>query len=432
MLIKPFINITLTLLLVFAVNSHSYADGGYPDAVANARNSVVKIYVEFTHGKKQQRGAMHGTGFVIAPGKVITNAHVAKPDAFLDGISAVDVYIVDGGIFDGKLKTVNTVEYDFGRDLAILYADTLSDRPALPLATPQDDGKSIYSMGFPGVAEKESWNISTLAAENLSGAMSSEKKQAIEKDMTTPAIKRGEISRMVEVQDWSGVKAALATATPVKVIQHSATIEKGNSGGPIINGCGAVVGVNSQAERTNYEAVDTRELIAFLTVKNVAYQPQETACGATSATAAATESEASFPLWLWAGIGLVALAMSGFALLFWNKKRLRPIPAPPSVAAATYYLQGLQELGQVRIPLHGSQVSIGYDADLNAYAIPDRTVSRQHASLLHNDGQWQLLALRTLNPTTLNGDVVDANDSRPLKVGDIVTFGDATFTVSQG
>ncbi|SEB04709.1 FHA domain-containing protein [Thiothrix caldifontis] len=438
----------LPFLVILAVPLVGNAEGdGRPDAVENARNSIVKIHIE-SFDKKNRISFGHGSGFVIAPNKVITNAHVASPELFFPDVKTSSVSIIDGGVSGGKLKKVNDIEILADRDLAILTVDSLSERPALPVALPVD-GQVIYSMGFPGVGEI--WDVNKILEEESAGKMTKEKLAAVEKQMSTPSVKDGRISRMVEDPNWSVELDLPSSITPVKVIQHSADIEKGNSGGPIINNCGAVVGVNSQSANTNYSAVDAAELMAFLTVKNVAFQKQEACSGQAGATTDATPSatDEGIPMWWLVGGGLVLAALVGFGILLFSQPRSassrsahKAPPPKPSVSnklisstapvESGYCLQGLQGLGHLRFPLTGSHVQLGYDEELNDCAIPERTVSRQHASLHHKDGQWQLIPLRTLNPTTLNNEVLEPNDIRTLTEGDVLALGEASFVFSKG
>ncbi|WGZ95192.1 MAG: trypsin-like peptidase domain-containing protein [Candidatus Thiothrix putei] len=442
----------LPFLVVLAVPWVETAEGaGRPDAVQQARNSVVKIHVE-TVDKKNRISFGHGSGFVIAPNKVITNAHVANPELFFPEVKSSSVLIIDGGVSGGKLKKINDVEILADRDLAILTVDSLSDRPALPLAEPVD-GEVIYSMGFPGVGEI--WDVNKILEEEAAGKMTKEKLEAVEKQMSDPSVKNGSISRMVEDPDWSVKLGLPSSITPVSVVQHSADIEKGNSGGPVVNSCGAVVGINSQAKETNYAAVNVTELMAFLKTKNVAFQTQG-ACDEQTGVATPTEAEGKqadasegIPMWWLVGGGLVLAALVGFGILLFSQPRSassrsahKAPPPNPSVnnklisstapVESGYCLQGLQGLGHLRFPLTGTHVQLGYDEELNDCAIPERTVSRQHASLHHKDGQWQLIPLRTLNPTTLNSEVLEPNDIRILTEGDVLTLGEASFVFSKG
>ena len=61
--------------------------------------------------------------------------------------------------------------------------------------------------------------------------------------------------------------------------------------------------------------------------------------------------------------------------------------------------------------------------------LADETVSRWHASLERNAGGWLLADLGSTNGTRLNGWRV--NRPMPVRSGDMVSFGGATFVLSE-
>ena len=67
-------------------------------------------------------------------------------------------------------------------------------------------------------------------------------------------------------------------------ILHTAPIARGNSGGPLLDGCGRVLGVNSfgadsgGSDAEFFFAVSNRELIPFLRAHDVTARTNDTAC----------------------------------------------------------------------------------------------------------------------------------------------------------
>lgn len=135
-------------------------------------------------------------------------------------------------------------------DLAILKLDEPSDkRQALKLLVPTEDmvGKDVYAVGFPGVSE----NI-----------LSSASKWGIN-DVT---VTKGVINRL----------AAVGT-TGLKTVQMDAQITHGNSGGPLVDENGNVVGINTWGMSNGNDemalyAINVSELIAMLDRNNVPYE----------------------------------------------------------------------------------------------------------------------------------------------------------------
>ena len=134
-------------------------------------------------------------------------------------------------------------------DLAILKLDEPSDkRQTLKLLVPTEDmvGKDVYAVGFPGLSEN---------------SLSSASKWGIN-DVT---VTKGVINRL----------AAVGT-TGLKTIQMDAQISGGNSGGPLVDEKGNVVGINtwgvSKGGSSTQYAINVSELITMLDRNNVPYE----------------------------------------------------------------------------------------------------------------------------------------------------------------
>lgn len=146
-------------------------------------------------------GTGAGTGIVISPdGEVLTNAHV------VDGATTVRVTL-EG---DPQSREARVVGTDPERDLALLEIDGVSDLPAADLG----DSSSV-AVGDGVVA------IGNALA--LRGG---------------PTVTRGIVS---------AVDRTLPTVngTMTGLIQTDASISSGNSGGPLVNAAGEVIGINT-------------------------------------------------------------------------------------------------------------------------------------------------------------------------------------------
>lgn len=97
-----------------------------------ARRSVAKIIGDAPRCDRQ----ITGTGFVFAPGRIMTNAHVVA------GTSSVKVELL------GERYTAKVVVYDPRRDLAVLYAPKLT-APVLRTGGDADSGDDAIVVGFP-------------------------------------------------------------------------------------------------------------------------------------------------------------------------------------------------------------------------------------------------------------------------------------------
>jgi S1-C subfamily serine protease len=428
-----------------------------PGNVLTAKESVVRIYTTFTDAKGKVQD-ISGSGFVVDKGLIVTNYHVAYPP---QGRSIVS-YVADGGLFKGKLKKAEVIAELPDRDLALLKVDALSDRPPLKILmkgaatdsgpSPVKDGQDVYAIGFPSLSDE--WSLEKVLKQEETKDLKAEDFIAMEKDLTTPEQQEGEVSKMTSTREWGFEGAFKSQITAVNIIQHSAKVNPGNSGGPILNKCGAVVGVNTMIAangiNTVNKALDVAELAVFLDTNNVKYQKSDGNCDNTTAATTADHKPAEpaqpavkakpFPWMLVTGAGLVLTALLGFVVLFMRKPTankvgkqaaLADIPSLPT-AEASCYLQGLHRHKHLRFPLRDEHIQIGSSASLNDYAVPDLTVSRHHVDLRNKGGQWQLLtAHETTNPTKLNGESVPRNEVRHLADGDVLELGEASFVFSR-
>ncbi|WP_197375263.1 acid resistance serine protease MarP [Mycolicibacterium baixiangningiae] len=186
------------------------------DAVVGAtRGSVVKIRGVAPGCQK----VLEGTGFVVSPNRVMSNAHVVA------GSESVTVE-VDGQTFDAFV-----VSYDPNADISILDVPNLPAGP-LPfvdeLAPP---GTDAIVMGYPGGGDFTA----------------------------TPA-------RIRETIELNGPDIYRKTTVTREVYTIRGTVRQGNSGGPMINRGGKVLGVVFGA------AVDDADTGFVLTSDEVGHQ----------------------------------------------------------------------------------------------------------------------------------------------------------------
>lgn len=162
-------------------------------AVRRAGTSVVKVM-----GTAQDcNRRLDGTGFVISDRHVLTNAHVVA------GVDRPEVQV--GG--DGRSYPARVVVYDPDRDLAVLFAP---DLPAEPLVLDLDGGRGDEAVvaGFPGGGSY-----------------------------------RLEPARIRETIDARGPDIYHRRQVTREVFSLFATVEPGNSGGPLLDPAGQVYGV---------------------------------------------------------------------------------------------------------------------------------------------------------------------------------------------
>ena len=162
-------------------------------------NGVVRVYAfsDLGHGL--------GSGFIINDkGLVGTNHHVVRGRSRFQVRISGTTRMVDAGL----------VWKDEGLDLALLFADDLGGEPLLLSTVPPETFAEVYAAGFPRIADIEG------DAQRASGTA-------------------GVVSRILD-GNWT-------PSTELEIIQHDVLINRGNSGGPLLDACGSVVGVNTMA-----------------------------------------------------------------------------------------------------------------------------------------------------------------------------------------
>lgn len=201
-------------------------------AASSSALSVSAIYDRVHQGVvtikvATQGGQALGSGFVIdSDGHIVTNAHV------VDGASSISVEFANGSSYDAQL-----VGTDASTDVAVIKVDAPSS-VFTPLALGDSNtvqvGDQVVAIGSPlGLDETVT-----------SGIVS-----ALHRTITSPN------------------NFAISDA-----IQTDAAINHGNSGGPLLNSSGEVIGINSQIESDSGGNDGIGFAVPSNTVKSVADQ----------------------------------------------------------------------------------------------------------------------------------------------------------------
>jgi hypothetical protein len=206
-----------------------------PADVTAAARGVVRVVIVSTQGD-QLTPLSHGTGFAVTPTRIVTNAHVVGQVQQDDTLS-IAVVPPDGG--DASFAKVVAVSPR--NDLALIEITGKLRLPPLTIAGgAPGDGSEVAAVGYP-------MNVDLAQGLDISDIFHSQ----------PPVKSRGYIS---------GARPSRQFDT----ILHTAPIARGNSGGPLLDACGRVLGVNSfgsdsdGADAEFYFAVSDRELLPFL------------------------------------------------------------------------------------------------------------------------------------------------------------------------
>ncbi|MBI0476796.1 serine protease [Sphingomonas sp. MA1305] len=238
----------LRLLAVVIVAALGAAPAAADDIGATARGVVRVVTIAVVDG--QVVGFGHGSGVAIAPNRIVTNAHVTElAERYPDNVVVGVVPSEGDKSFQGRV-----VAYDAQRDLAMIEFAGTKLPPASLYTGPVNEGDPVIALGYPG-------NVDLATARSAADYIRP----------TSPV--RSE-----------GVASGLRSLTGVEVLLHTANIARGNSGGPLLDRCGRVIGINSAITRGEegdssfgFAIADT-ELAAFLREAKQPFQQVGTPC----------------------------------------------------------------------------------------------------------------------------------------------------------
>lgn len=238
---------------------------GEASDISAATRSVVRVAV-FSSSEGQRTLVGHGSGVVVAPDKIVTNAHVVSDAQFDESVSFVIIPSEGSESYEATLIAVSP-----GKDLALLKLGSSARLiPASIYTGVVGDGADVFAIGYPA---------------NVDVALELSEDERLRPQM--PVKTRGNIS-------------AGRSSKSVDSLLHTAPIAPGNSGGPLVDACGRVVGINSFGSIAQgggaefYFAVSTRELSAFLGKQNVAFVAANGECRSVAElTRAEAEREAA-------------------------------------------------------------------------------------------------------------------------------------------
>jgi serine protease Do len=164
------------------------------------------------------QGVGTGTGFVVAPGLVVTNAHVVAP------LDPARTYVVNRRL--GRPYTVQVVAQT---------PDPAPGRADFALLRLPQDVPPLSPLGLTRVASR----LDPVIAAGFPQAI-------MQTDANFQALLDGNIRSIPELAVTDGLISAVQNLpSGLVVMPHTAAISRGNSGGPLVDRCGRVVGVNT-------------------------------------------------------------------------------------------------------------------------------------------------------------------------------------------
>jgi S1-C subfamily serine protease len=201
-------------------------------------------------------GVGTGSGFFVGPDLVVTNHHVVA-----GALEGGEIYVTNGalaGVRPAQALASRGPLEDTGGDFALLRVEGVA-QPAFPLRESTETMKlqNVIAAGYPAAV--------------------------LETDENFARLREGDATAIPDLVVTDGIVNTEQTLGPgTRAVVHTARISRGNSGGPLVDTCGRVVGVNTFG-RTADEvflnfALSSGDLIGFLREAGVALTTASGGC----------------------------------------------------------------------------------------------------------------------------------------------------------
>ena len=386
---------------------------------------------------KTNESFISGSGFVTGrtgqPNEFyyVTNFHVVE-----DERSTVVIFEENGNIYDYAASVYATSE---NYDLAVLKIHPLGDwdhEPGyLELANREiRKGEAVAALGYPAMADLTTSGYDDPAA-----------------FQTT--FTQGAVSKVTQGA-WGGGRSQF------EIAQHTAFVSSGNSGGPLLDECGQVVGINTQFTLEHLDGVTTgasfwagssNTLIRFLNDYNVSYGAGGRRCGSVPTSSPPIgRGSTSTITWAILVVTVGGLLMAGLVFVTHHIQARRdssiqmsspsaavlqpsmpppdPMPekppAPPSrpTAILTLSLGSGEKFNLTKDDLR-SGVTIGRGTE-NHIKIADKSLSRRHARISLQDRVLRITDLGSTNGTRIDGERVKPNTGHQITTNTEIVLGE--------
>lgn len=388
--------VLICLAAMLAIPASARTD--LPTVISQAKEGVVKLLAVGFDSYGNVANAVVGSGFAVgqrgsAPEYFVTNWHVASayiPDinyAFdsnhvriwimLDNFTLSDVTGLPSEATSVECSVVRIAESGYP-DYAILRAarPVTECRPlAIRSSESVKQGETVVALGCPAVLDEQSLSVGS-------------------KDITSTT---GTVARHMTMTNAGNTNA----------IVHNANISGGNSGGPLIDENGNVIGLNTYSIVDSYScAIYSDYVMQALNELGISYMTAGSSISIVTVAAAA--------------VAVAAVAVAIYFLLRNRKSTEKPPvieerpPMPPTVPAS--FRVQLPD-GRI-IPVPAGKAAVGRDPSCQI-RLPESAaaVSRRHCTLESNGEFLILVDEGSRNGTFIHGKRVPAGTKVALKHG---------------
>ena len=296
--------------------------------VESVRSSIVRIILPIV-AEDGSSGEFTGSGFVVSSdfdgSFLVTNHHVVTlGQGYTSALP--DKQVLVGRLNGGKVECyVGTIVWaDEYHDLAVVR---VADMKAEPLSLSTLDppaGEDVYSLGFPGMTDNADADSSEEFARQFANATDNVLPDPTGKAAryVTASVSKGGVRRVV-LGKWDSNHPV----EEFKFVESDVNFTGGNSGGPLLNACGHVVGVNTamwieEATEVLRKSSHSSALVSLLRRQGIPFTSTSEPCAPAAASVPAQHKN------LLALVAMLAAAALGTAIFVAVRK--------PQVVRETY------------------------------------------------------------------------------------------------
>ena len=420
------------------------AEDSVNEKVKAAQEGVYAVELRYENTSDESFPIQSGSAFFINPTTMLTCEHVVAMDSKTETAVRELAKEFYGSYSKGNVAVKVKLQYDISIGANVLFSSPEGDWAVLqinesiknaPLSFGQSDDaqntQSVYAIGFPAsVANYKS-------IKNFS-----------RDDITTT---KGVISKVLSEND-------------VRKIQHGATISEGNSGGPLVDENGAVIGINNEGvvNKDYYYAIATEQIISVLEQKQIDYtryseaasaeasEPSDDSSDATAAAPAETVSQDTAPavaeetsssaesdgmdtktIVLICGGAALAVCLIAAVILLTRKK---PAPAQNAPKRESNSQPTIAQIFTLIRAKTGEKAAIdkitfvvGKEKSCDYCIEGNSSISRNHARFIVKGTDCFISDMRSTNGTYVNNKRISPNDEVKLRSGDIIRISDEEF-----
>jgi|GEM_PF-1497385 len=443
-----------SLVLVFAFIL-GFSGRGLSLDVERIKPSVVRLIV---FGSTDDEIAT-GSGFVVncsaGSSIVVTNSHVVadrKGNDTLLVLRKIGTQIEAYG--------AQVVSEDVEHDLAFIRVPDLNAK-ALPLHVGNPtQGEDVYALGFPGVVDDDQSANAFVTALEKSDSHKIVDSTGQANRFVEASVSKASVRRVVHGK-WNPTDSI----PEFLIIEHDVNITAGNSGGPLLNACGQVIGVNTMRDFDPNLPIDivrkslhSKELVAATSKQGIRVSTITSPCNPGSGLSLGGGAPM---MWI---LAIMAAAAIGAALFFGIRRPAviaetythflrrghrdsRPVPPPlPTTSgrapksAGGWMLEGINpEAGQsasIRLEITpamaaSGKIILGRKSGVVHLLVRNTSISGQHATLLASADGLTVEDRNSSNGTRVNGQRLSPFAPHALKPGDTLEVGELRLQVRQ-